>query len=190
MSSKMCPLYLANPSADVLGSGPIAVLTVEESESLLGHPVFLWHVQDSVRDGQFQIRRGPGISVFSDCSGHYLLVPGVGGTAPFAIPAEIAVAAGALPPETYERLVATQRSTAVRLRHLTGTLRAQARAIETYRQEEIQRLADMGPDAFLGMMADEAKNLAKSAADAVETFARWIPWIVGGVVLLVVVVRS
>lgn len=190
MASGTCPAYLANPNSSVLGSGPVAVLTDGEADALLGFAVFLQHARNSVKDGQFAIRRGPGLTVFSDCSVHYVLIPGFAGTQPFAIPAAIAVAARVLDPMVYERLVGTQRATDERLRHLTGTLKAQARAMAIHRKEIIAELASMGPNGFLDLLADEAKALAQKAKDAAMDFAAWVPWIIGGVLVLVLVIRG
>ena len=185
MSSEACPLYLGNPDSDTLGPGPVAVLTSSEADGLLGLPVFLRHVRQSVRDGQFGMRRGPGLTVFSDCSDWYLLVPGFAGTSPFAIPALVAVAAGALPPETYQRLMDTQLDDGTRLRHLTGTMLARWRSLDAARREERARLIATSPNAFLGMMADEAKSLWHSA----KSVGAWLPWAFGALAVLVVVSR-
>ena len=185
MSSETCPLYLGNPDSDTLGPGPVAVLTTNEADALLGLPVFLRHVRQSVRDGQFHIRRGPGLTVFSDCSDWYVLVPGFAGTSPFAIPALVAVAAGALPPETYQKLMDTQEGDAARLRHLTGTMLARARSLDAAMREGRARVIAMGPKAFLGMMADEAKSLWHSA----KSVGAWLPWAFGALAVLVVVSR-
>ncbi len=199
MSSETCPLYLGNSDSDVLGSGPIAVLSVNEADALLGIPVFLRHVRQSVRDDRFRLRRGPGLTVFSDCSDWYLLVPGFatgpdqeragGRTAPFAVPALVAVAAGAFPPATYQRLMETQLGTGERLRHLTGTLNARARSLEAAMREARAHLIANSPDAFLGMMADEARDLWRSTKDAAKSVGAWLPWAFGALAVLVVVSR-
>ena len=166
-----CPQYLNNPDSGLLGDGPVAALTADHADLLLGVPVYLQHARQSVRDGAFAGRRGP---AESGCDQWFVLIPALDNMPPTALPTEVAVSAGVVEPAYYSAQIGSQDTAQERR---ATRARIDASKVESLAQDRAYWARQPG---FLDYLAQEARQVGAGLGG----LSTGLLWALGAVVLL------